>query len=141
MKKQLYKLGLLAIILVSFGFQNITPDARLIDYLGKEKVEILQKNNPDLIRYYNYFLDNSYMVSTVPQDKIADNSFPELILPLQGTKVDTKKLNVLKLNIQRKYDQRLYFKVKDSHDIFVFLSEKEFMEKYNAYRKANGLIK
>lgn len=130
-----------SIITILFSsFTGIQPDQRIIDYLGQEKVDIIVKNNPDLIRYYNYFLENSYMVSSVPQDKLDDNNFPEIYLPLKNGKVDTKSLNVLKLEIQRKYNERSYFKVKNSNEIFVMLSEKEFMVKYNNYRRELGLI-
>ena len=139
--KTKYTISLLLVLLFSYAFKAIEADSRLIDYLGKEKVQILQTNNPDIIRYYNYFLDNSYIISSVPQDKLNDNDFPELELPLISGSIDTKKLNVLLLNVQRKYDENLYFKVKNSSDIFVFLSEKEFMKKYNEYRKQQGLIK
>jgi len=131
---------LLSIVLLS-SFDTIKPDNRLIDYLGVEKVAILQKNNPSLIHYYNFFLDNSYTISTVPADKFDGNNFNELDLPLINGKVDTKKLNVLKLNIQRKYEEDIYFKVKGQNKIFIMLSEKKFMEKYNNYRKQNGLMK
>lgn len=139
MKTHLIIIASLVIILLS-SFSGNQPDQRIIDYLGQEKVDIITKNNPDLIRYYNYFLDNSYMVASVPQDKLNDNNFQEIDLPLKNGKVDIKTLNVLKLEIQRKYDERIYFKVKNSNEIFVILSEKEFIEKYNEYRRNLGLI-
>lgn len=139
MKTHLIIIASLVIILLS-SFSENQPDQRIIDYLGQEKVDIIAKNNPDLIRYYNYFLDNSYMVASVPQDKLNDNNFQEIDLPLKNGKVDIKTLNVLKLEIQRKYDERIYFKVKNSNEIFVMLSEKEFIEKYNEYRRNLGLI-
>ena len=133
-------LFLLSIILLS-SFASIKPDNRLIDYLDAEKVAILQKSNPSLIHYYNFFLDNSYTISDLPADKFEGNNFNELDLPLINGKVDTKKLNVLKLEIQRKYEEDIYFKVKGQNTIFIMLSEKKFMEKYNKYRKQNGLMK
>jgi len=119
---------------------TIEPDTRLIDYLGADKVAIMQKNNPSLIHYYNFFLDNSYSIETVPADKLQGNNFEELSLPLSGGEVDTKVLNVLKLNIQRKYDENIYYKIKGSDQIFIMLSEEVFIKKYNKYRKENGLM-
>jgi hypothetical protein len=140
MKSHLIIIASILTILFS-SFIGIDPDSRIVDYLGQEKVNIIIKNNPDLIRYYNFFLENSYMVSEVPQDKLDENSFPEIELPLKNGKVDKKKLNVLQLEIQRKYNERIYYKVKNSSEIFIMLSEKEFIEKYNEYRKSLGLIK
>ena len=132
------------VLLLSFfifsSFSNIEPDSRVIDYLGAEKVAMLQKNNPSLIHYYNFFLDNSYTIESLPADKLEGNNFTELTLPLSNGEVDTKKLNVLQLNIQRKYDENIYFKIKNSDQIFIMLSEKIFIKKYNAYRKSNGLM-
>jgi len=132
-------LFLLSFILLT-SFVEVKPDQRLIDYLGADKVSTLQKNNPSLIHYYNFFLDNSYSIETVPADKLSGNDFTVLDLPLINGEVDTEKLNVLKLNIQRKYEERSYFKIKDSDQLLIMLSEKAFMEKYNAYRKSNGLM-
>ncbi|MCK5846560.1 MAG: hypothetical protein KAG84_03915 [Bacteroidales bacterium] len=137
MKQSLFLL--FAFILFS-SFTPIQPDSRVVDYLGAEKIAIIQKNNPNLIHYYNFFLDNSYTISTVPADKFEGNNLTEIVLPLIGDKVDTKKLNVLKLNIQRKYEEDIYFKVKDQNKVFIMLSEKKFVEKYNKYRKENGLM-
>jgi len=133
----------LIIAFLVFGYSNnpITPDSRVIDYLGLEKVEIIQKNNPELIRYYNFFLDNAYEIAKVPADKLADNNFPTLKLPLKNGKVDIKKLNVLKLNIERKFDKQVYYKIHNSSEIIVFLSEEDFMKKYNKHREELGLIK
>lgn len=130
-----------SIIFLSLAsFTGIKPDPRILDYLGQEKLDITIQNNPELIRYYNFFLENSYLVSEVPQNKLDENNFPTLKLPLINGKVDTKKLNVLILDIERKYDERSYFKVKDSKEIFIMLSEKEFIKKYNNYRRELGLI-
>ena len=127
------------ILILSFllfsSFTKVVPDARLVDYLGQDKLAILQKNDPDIIVYYNYYLDNSYILQTMPADKLEGGKYQTLKLPLRGGKVDTQKLNVLKLDIQRKYDQRVYYKVEGSSEVLIFISEKEFMKKYNTYRK------
>jgi len=135
MKKITFTSTLILGFLLFSSFTKVIPDARLVDYLGEEKLAILQKNDPDIIVYYNYFLDNSYIIQTLPADKLKGGNYKTLNLPLRGGKVDTKKLNVLKLDIQRKYDQRVYYKIADSQEVLIFLSEKEFMKKYNAYRK------
>jgi len=140
LKRHLSIAAVLGFILLS-SFTQITPDSRLIDYLGADKVAVMQKNSPDLIAYYNFYLDNAYTLATVPADKLANNNFTSLNLPLVNGKVDSKKLNILMLNIQRKYDSSVYYKINGSSQIIIFLSEKEFMVKYNAYRKQIGLTK
>ena len=140
MKKHLIPIVFIALFLAGFSSLSIIPDSRLIDFLGAEKTAILEKNNPDLIRYYNFYLENSYVLSVVPNDKLIENNFDEVALPLTNGLVDTKKLNVLLIEVQRKYEERIYFKVKDSNELLIFLSEKELMVKYNNYRRESGLI-
>ncbi|MCK5856340.1 MAG: hypothetical protein KAG64_02555 [Bacteroidales bacterium] len=123
------------------SFTKIVPDQRLIDYLGAEKVANIQESSPDLIAYYNFYLDNAYTLADVPSDKLTDNNFPTLDLPLRNGKVDTKKLNILMLDIQRKYDVSVYYKINGSSQVMIFLSEIEFVKKYNVYRKQIGLAK
>jgi len=141
MKKLVHLNFIIVFLFIAISHTPIKPDVRVIDYLGKEKVDFIQKKNPELIRYYNFFLDNAYTISTVPTDKLINNDFPTLNLPLKNGKVDTKSLNILKLNIQRKYDEAIYYKIKNSDEIIVFLSEKDFMVKYNKHREELGLIK
>jgi len=135
MRKIKHFTTLILSFLLFSSFTKVVPDARLVEYLGQEKLAILQKNDPDIIVYYNYYLDNSYILQTIPADKLEGGNYQTLKLPLRGGKVDTQKLNVLKLDIQRKYDQRVYYKVEGSSEVLIFLSEKEFMKKYNAFRK------
>ncbi len=141
MKKQITLIGIVLFSIFFSSFKGIEPDSRILAYLGQQKTEQLQKANPDLIRYYNFFLDNSYTIAEVPQQKLDENNLPELILPIKNGHVDTKKLNVLTLNIKRHYDQAVYYKVKNTKEIFIMLSEKDFIKKYNEYRKKLGLIK
>ena len=140
LKKTLTSFVLTALFVVGLNQSAIQVDKRVVEYLGIDKVAMLQKNNPDLILYYNYFLDHAYILSEVPQDKLDFNSLKELTLPLVNGKVNTKSLNILKLDLQRKFDQRLYFKIRGTHQLFIVLSENEFMKKYNAYKKENALI-
>lgn len=140
MKKHLIPIVFIALFLTGFSSLSIIPDSRLIDFLGAEKTAILEKNNPDLIRYYNFYLENSYILLVVPNDKLIENNFDEVALTLTNGLVDTKKLNVLLIDVQRKYEERIYFKVKDSNEILIFLSEKELMVKYNNYHRELGLI-
>jgi hypothetical protein len=140
MKKSIAILSIISFVLFSFNAPTVKPDPRLIDYLGNEKLAILQKNNPNIIVYYNYFLDNSYILSEVPQDKINDNNLQELTVPLEGGKVNIAKLNLLMLNIQYKQDQRVYYSIKNSKQILVMLSGEELMEKYNQVKHDLGYV-
>ena len=141
MNKSVHLNFVLVFLFLAFSTATIIPDSRVIDYLGKEKVSIIQKNNPELIRYYNFYLDNVYYLQKLPADKFKDNNMAELELPIKNGEVDTKEINVLKLEVQRKFDTPTYFKVKGRDEVIVFLSEQDFMKKYNEYRKELGLIK
>jgi hypothetical protein len=140
MKKQFITLAIILLTFGGFTSTEIVPDQRLIDYLGAEKTETMLKNNPELVRYYNYFLDHSYLITQVPQDKYDATQLPVINVPLLNGKPDPAKMNVLKLEIQRKYDDRIILKIANCQYLLVMLSEKEFIEKYNEHRRSLGLI-
>ncbi len=141
MKRFIY-LSILALLAFSTT-SNPVPNSKLIEAFGKEKVEFIIKNNPQLIYYYNFYLDNVWYLSPLPQDKEkAQNIEGQVVLPLTSSgKVDKSKVNVLKLKIKRYYDKPSYYKIKNTSRLLVFLSEEKFNEKYNDYRRKLGLLK
>ena len=102
-----YYLSLLTIFfLVSFiSSQNPQPDKRLLDYFGQEKLDILMKNSPDIIYYYNFYLDNSWIIEELPQEKLNSKSILGVISLATNSSgnIDLQNINILKLNIKREY--------------------------------------
>lgn len=119
------------------------PDPRLYEAFGSERVEFLQQSNPDLIRYYNFYLDNAFTLVQHPAEKVAGirTSCPLLTLNSQTQKADvpdmrkgTKSINILKYKYQLSQDRPTQYRLDDSGIVIVFLPAREITEKYNAIR-------
>lgn len=118
------------------------PDSRLFDCFDKSYIELLESKNPDLIVYYNFFLDNSYFITELPTEKI-NSSKIQTLKPLdkfKNSKTNIASLNILKYDVKRFYDEYSFYRIGTTNKILVFYSEKEFMIKYNEHRKSLGLI-
>ncbi len=121
-----------------FELKNIEPDSRMVDALGKNFVERIQVENPMLVLYYNYFLDNSFYITEYPEGKSEFvNSVKSLpILP----ETTLEEINVLKFKLNLKYDEQSYFRLSESNKIMVFYSGEELNKNYNEYRRTLGLL-
>lgn len=118
--------------------QSITkPDPRITQRFGYEYVDFLLKNNPDLIIYYNYYLDYSYYLTDIPEGK-AVSDIP-ILRYINNQSIDLGNFNVLLCDVKRFYDQPSYYRI-DNKQLLIFYSEKEFMKAFNEYRKQKGLI-
>lgn len=118
--------------------QKIDPDARLVEAFGQSFADRLVEENPNLLVYYNYFLDNSYYITELPLDK-ADFLESLAKLPIAHD-TDSKIINVLKYEIKLKFDKETYFRMSDSNKVMVFYTGEKLNEKYNEHRRALGLV-
>lgn len=116
------------------------PDSRLIEAFGNERVDFLKRNNPDLIRYFNFFLDNAFQLVQHPAEKIEGiiKSCPMLELNDPSMKMDkpdmskgTKSINILKYNFQLVNDKVAQYRLDNSGIIIVFLPANEITKKFN----------
>lgn len=120
-----------------------TPDPRLYEAFGKETVDFLSTNNPDMISYYNFFLDNAFTLVKHDAGKIPSliKQYPklELIDPkLTSDKPEmekgTKSINILKYAYSVSSDESSTYRLDESGIVIVFYSTKEITEKYNKYK-------
>ncbi len=118
---------------------NPVPDNRLYEAFGKEQVEFLLQNNPDMVTYYNFFLDNAFVLIQHPKEKTA--GLPKMTLnnqKLVSEKPDiskgTKSINILKYSYTILPDESASYRLDDSGIAIVFFSAKEITEKYNKYK-------
>jgi len=141
--------GLIFALLLGFSStfttaQNSTlsrnPDPRLYEAFGKGRIDFLQQNNPDLIEYYNFYLDNACVLEQHPSEKIPGiiSSCPimELISPeMTMDKPDmakgTKSINILKYQYKIEQDKTTQYRLDDSGIVIVFYPAKITTEKYN----------
>ena len=144
MKKVIVSTFFLLIMSMTFAQsskEKIATDPRIIEVFGQETVDFYLENNPSIIRYYNFFLDNSYSIQEMPQEKMADlQTIPELKrkVEFQSDFIDYTEKGLENLNIM-KFDLKIdpnigpIYRLGNTNKIIVFLSGKEIQNKYNKY--------
>jgi hypothetical protein len=128
-------------LFTSISAQEVhTPDKRLYEAFGKENVEFLLINNPAIIDYYNYYLDNAFVLVQHNPEKISSivQKYPQLLLKDPSFSYDipdiskgTKSINILKYVYDLKKDESSTYWIDKSGIAIVFHSSKTIMENYN----------
>ncbi len=123
---------------------SFEPDTRLYEAFGKEYVDFLKQNNPQLIGYFNFFLDNSFVLVQHPSEKIPGiiSSCPMLELNNPALAIDhpdmvkgTKSINIFKYKYKIEQDKIVQYRLDDSGIIIIFYSGNTITEMYNKSRK------
>ncbi len=156
MKTKLMFLLTIAFAINSYSFaqkteiylNQVKPDARLYECFDKAYIQQLQKDNPETILYYNFYLDNSYFVGKqVPGKPVQGKNINEITLKneISSGKVqyfnenvsdfNPKTFNVLKYNFNTDYDKYTNYILGNTGKILIFYPEKKFTKKYNDYKK------
>jgi len=130
----------------AFAQVKIVPDSRLYQCFSKEYIQEVQLNNPKLLAYYNFYLDNSYFISktnsTKKMDipsisnvkyKESDKQFDENIKDFS-----MKTFNPLKYDFKIEKNVYSHYSLGNG-DVIVFYPLKRFMKKYNEYIIELGL--
>ena len=121
--------------------EQIIADPRIVEVFGQETVDFYLENNPSIIRYYNFFLENSYTIQDMPQEKMEGlKTLAELKLKtqFQTDLADYSDKGLENLNIM-KYDLKIdpnvgpIFRLGNTNKIIIFLSGKEIQNLYNKY--------
>ncbi len=142
------------IVLLLIGFQcqllkaqettlSSVPDARLYEAFGKERVDFLVQKNPDMIKYYNFFLDNSFVLVKHHPEKVAEIirtvpmmelTNPSLVKDVPNKAVGTKSVNILKYKYQLNMNNTTQYRLDDSGTVIIFFPARVITEKYNKAR-------
>ena len=116
----------------------VTADSRLVDAMGESFVERIEKENQNMVIYNNFFLDNSYYISELPDGK-SDFLNSLKTLPI-SPETDQKEINVLKYELNLNFDKETYFRMENSNKVMIFYSNEDLIRKYNEHRRVLGLI-
>lgn len=118
--------------------ETISPDARIYEAFDNEFVNELKSDNPTLILYYNYYLDNAYYISELPADK---NEFLSSLTSLDlDENIKLSEINILKLKLDLNFEQQTYYRIGKSDRVLIFYSGVELNNKFNDYRESLGLL-
>ena len=124
--------------------ENTTSiDQRLIDVYGNERVQQMSSEQPHFISYMNYYVRNGYKIMTnVPARKLP---YFDDITTITNTRTgkpvtvnDLDNLNILLLDIKRKNDEYLTYKVGETGTVVIFIAPKNLVEEYNAIKEQEG---
>lgn len=128
-----------------YNGHSIELDKRVIEHYGLEYVTELKTNNPDLLLYLNYFVENAYRIEDIGEkafnpeiQSIASLGKSEKSKAPAFNPSDLSSFNILAYIIQLTSEQQV-FKVGSDSKAIIVLSKQYFLEKYNAYR--NTIIK
>jgi hypothetical protein len=150
MHNRIYRLFILVSLLFigQLGFSQsskdmYSPDARLYEAFGKDRIEFLKQNNPDLIMYYNFYLDNAFVLVQHPTDKIQgivkncpmlEVNNPSFAMDKPDMTKGTKSINILKYKYQIDPNKATTYRLDNSGIVIVFYPAKTITEKYNKAR-------
>ena len=117
----------------------LIPDSRLYEAFDAAFVNKMAAENQNLLLYYNLFLDSSFFVMEIPEEKInvAEEYDP---LPIPDT-LEINEINILKYDIRLDFDKRTMYRWGESCKVIVFRKGDEFTAMYNKQRKLYGLLR
>lgn len=117
----------------------VVPDDRLSEFYPDKHIQKLLTHQPEIISYWNYFLDNSYVIEDLPTGKsVSYPNFedlakvnPETSQQFEVSLVESE-INVLLFNLRIQKDRRTSFRLGDTGKVITFYSKDEFIANYNA---------
>lgn len=102
--------------------KTVVPDERLYEVYDRDYVDGLVNENPFLIKRWNFYLDNAYMITDEVAEK--NNGYPVVTIS------DLHNINILLLEkeqqLQRDWDKPMIYKIRDTGKILVFHAGKDF---------------
>lgn len=104
-------------------------DERLLVKFNEERITQLQKEHPEIINYWTFYLDNSYYIldgqtsgKTIPTDNLVEID-------------NLDDFNILELGLAMNRDQSTTYKIAGSSKYLMLLSNREFVNAFNNHNK------
>lgn len=124
---------------ISAQSKSNVPDPKLVDAWGQETVDYYMNNAPDLISYYNFFLNYSYKIIEMPDEKMSEmDKITEFKLkdkfihePVDYSENGLQNLNIMKYDFQIDQLGGGIFRLGNTKKLIVFYSGKEIQTMYN----------
>jgi hypothetical protein len=121
------------------------PDQRLYQVMDKTYLDQMFIDKPELILYYNYYLDHSFYIARLDNEKPVNGIDIHTVQWNPDMKVDkkfdertfdAKTFNVLKYNFARDLDRFTTYVWKEAGIALVFLPQRHFQEQFQDYSKS-----
>ena len=115
--------------------QNNALDHRLVEMYGAEAIAKMEAEQPQTLAYMNFYIQFGYkIIADLPQEKVS--KFPDISSlkfkqSLKSVTIeDLENLNILMLDIVRKGDQFLTYRIGDTGKVIVFIAPNQVMSEY-----------
>lgn len=142
------KIFLLCVLLtLASGFlmsqNDITADSRLNDVYSQNELDHLLLENPNQVKYLNWYLDNSYQIVEVGIEKSEQMGYLKSVDPLTKATgavvnyIDEETFNILLFNCENQYDKKTYYRIGNTGYAVEIESLKNLAINYNKYNYEN----
>jgi hypothetical protein len=143
---KIMKQFLLLLLFVAICYSTLvaqTVDPRLYSVFSEEYLEDITVNNPNELKYLNWYLDNSYRIIEVGAEKCSSMQPLLSYDPITKTigeevsSFDEENFNVYMYNVEIQYAKNTYYRIGNTGFAIEFESLKKLTEKYNNYNNEN----
>ena len=108
--------------------QNKKLDARLTAHFSTEEITKMQKETPEDLAFWTYYLDHGWEIKDMPPQKGED-------LPVIEVPKNKKAFNVLESGYTPDYRVPQYFRIKDTGKLFMMYSIADSKQRLAASKK------
>ncbi len=150
MKKNSLNIGIFFILLLAIqvlfaqSTSKIIPDKRLNECFTAKQIAEMQKNDPQKIAYYNYYLNNSYYTASLKAEKpiegidihtVALKNKPDSKFNENPKSFNASTFNPLKYNFQTSEINFIVYVWKEAGIALVMKPNKHVKEEFEMYLK------
>jgi hypothetical protein len=107
----------------------IAPDARLFEAFDSSYLLTILQSNPTLIRRWNFYLDNAFIITDFPTKKGNINDLKTVKIP------NISNFNIFTIektqNLGRDWDKPVFYRINQTDKVLMYFAGKDFMKKFN----------
>ncbi len=143
MKKIVLTFSLIFMTVVILCAQSTHVDSRLDAVYSEDYINNLIENNPQQLKYLNWYLDNSYTIVTVGLEKSEYMPYLKHLDPLNKIvgenveSIDQEDFNIFMYQFDRGYDKKAYYRIGNTGTAIVLESKLKLAKNFNTYSDEN----
>jgi hypothetical protein len=105
------------------------PDARLYAAFDSSYLQTILQANPTLIRRWNFYLDNAFIITDFPSKKGNINDLKIVQIP------NVSNFNIFVIEktqkLGRDWEKPVFYRINQTDKVLMYFSGKDFMKKFN----------
>ena len=139
--KKIILLFVLVISMITAFSQVSQIDSRLYAKYSEEDLLDMQRNRPEDLEYFNWFVENSYVIKDVANPEALD--YPKLryldnetkSVGCEVTEFNADNFNIMEYAVGVNQKTSVAYTIGNTGKVLVLYSNKDLTEKYNEYRR------